>query len=64
VGDFDFRDFRDFRDFHHPFYPLWGISQIKIWFFAHLLNKFLTLNKRNSFLLFSLNRNFRNFALF
>jgi hypothetical protein len=34
----------------------------KIWFSSHLLDKFLTFDKRKSLLLFSLNRNFRNFA--
>ena len=31
--------------------------------FSRLLDKFLTLNKKNILFLFSLNRNFRNFAL-
>ena len=34
-----------------------------IWISAHLLDKFLTLGKRNGFLLLSFNRNFRTFYL-
>ena len=34
----------------------------KIWFSSHLLDKFLTLDKINKFLLFSFNRNFRTFV--
>ena len=38
------------------------ISKI-FWISAHLLDKFLTLGKRNGFLLLSFNRNFRTFDL-